>query len=109
MGSFKIIPSHKLHKMSPSKYLMASKSIFHGVNMNTTTQAWSTKMISLMDGEELSKQTMIDSLMHNGKMELNMDTFEELINLVTVINMNVKMAHLLEIFEIVNFVMIDLI
>ncbi len=106
MGSFKIIPSHKLHKMSPSKYLMASKS---RVMVHATTQAWSTKMISLMDGEELSIQVIITSLMHNGMMELNMDTIDLLIKLVSVFNMNIKMAHLLDIFEIINFVMIDLI
>ena len=107
MGSFKIILSHKLHKMSPSKYLMASKSR-DGV-VNTTTQAWSTKMISLMDGEELSVQIMLGLLMHNGKMELNMDTFELFIMMVTVFNKKDKMAQKLEMFEIVNFVMIDLI
>ena len=105
MGSFKIIPSHKLHKMSPTKYLMALIL----VNMNTTTQAWSTKMISLMDGEELSAQIMILLLMHNGKMELHMDTIELFINVVPMVNLNFKMAQKLEMFEIVNFVMIDLI
>ena len=106
MGSFKIIPSHKLHKMLPSNYLMASKS---RDGVNATTQAWSTKMISLMDGEELSVQIILGSLMHNGKMELHMDIFEIFINLVPVINKNIKMASWLEKFEIVNFVMIDLI
>ena len=55
--------------MSLSKYLMASNSSLGVLNMNTITQAWSTKMISLMDGEELSVQIIIPSLMHNGKME----------------------------------------
>ncbi len=109
MGSFKIIPSHKLHKMSPSNYLMESQSSFHGVNMNATTQAWSTKMISLMDGEELSVQIILSSLMDNGKMEFHMDTLDGLIIMVSVFNKNIKMAHLLEKFEIVNFVMIALI
>ena len=107
MGSFKIIPSHKLHKMSPSNYLMASKS--RDVKAHTTTQAWSTKMISLMDGEELSEQMMLGSQMHNGKMELHMDTLDIFHIMVSAIKKNIKMAHLLEIFEIVNFVMIDLI
>ena len=102
MGSFKIIPSHKLHKMSPSKYLMASKSSFGALNMNTTTQAWSTKMISLMDGEELSVQTILSSLMDNGKMEFYMDTIDGFIKMVTVIKENIKMAQLLEMFEIKN-------
>ena len=91
MGSFKIIPSHKLHKMSPSKYLMASNSR-DGVIGHSTTQAWSTKMISLMDGEELSVQIIKTSLMHNGKMEFHMDTFDGFIILVAVLNGNVKMA-----------------
>ena len=60
--------------MSPSKYLMASKS--RDILVNTTTPAWSTKIISLMDGEELSAQKITTSLMHNGKMELHMDTIE---------------------------------
>jgi len=101
MGSFKIIPSHKLHKMSPSKYLKVSN---YGVVMNTTTQAWSTKMISLMDGEELSIQIMLSSLMHNGKMELNMDTIDILIMVLPVFKENFIMAIVLDMFEIVNFV-----
>ena len=67
--------------------------------MNTTTQAWSTKMISLMDGEELYVQTIKNSLIYNGKMELNMDTIDIFLNLVAIINGNVKMAKKLEIFE----------
>ena len=98
MGSFKIIPSHKLHKMSPSNYLMASNSR-DGV-VNGTTQAWSTKMISLMDGEELSFQLILPLLMDNGKMEIDMDSFDKLINVVTVINKNICMAIFLETFEI---------
>ncbi len=70
--------------------------------MNRTTQAWSTKMISLMDGEELSKQMIFALLMHNGKMELNMDTIDQFFNLVPVIKENIKMAHMLEMFEIYN-------
>ncbi len=90
---------------------MASKSSFRWVNLNTTTQAWSTKMISLMDGEELSLQIIDASLMDNGKMEFHMDTFGlfGMNIMMTTGKENIKMAHLLDIYEIVNFVMIDLI
>ena len=53
-----------------------------------------------MDGAELYIQIMISSLMHNGKMEFHMDTIEELIIGVDVLNVNIKMTHLLEKFEI---------
>ncbi len=46
-------------------------------------------MISLMDGEELSEQIMLSALMHNLKMEIDMDTVELLIKMVAVFNMNI--------------------
>ncbi len=68
--------------------------------VNGTTQAWSTNMMSHMDGEELYLQTNFASLMHNGKMELHMDTIDSMCKMVTVLNVNIKMASGLEMFEI---------
>ncbi len=82
-----------------SKQLMVSK-LKDGVN--TTTQAWSTKMISLMDGEELSIQIILSSLMHNGKMEFNMDTLERFFMMVGVMKMNFKMVKKLEVYKVRN-------
>ncbi len=56
------------------KLLKVSKSRI-GV-VNTTIQAWSIKMINLMDEEELSLQIIFGSSMDNGKMEFHMDTLE---------------------------------
>ena len=41
---------------------------------------------------ELLEQITTFSLMHNGKMDRDMDTLERLINLVAALNMNAKMA-----------------
>ncbi len=60
-----------------------------------------------MDGEELLEQIIIAFMMHNGKMELLMDTLEELINLVTLSIKNIKMTKLLGNFEI-NYLIIML-
>ena len=70
------------------------------MNINTTTLAWSTKMISLMDGEELLRQIMNSSLMHNGKMELDMDTPDTFIMMVTALNVNIQMVITQETFDI---------
>ncbi len=102
MESFKIIPAHSMQNISPKKYLKVSKSR-RDRQTNTTTQAWSTIMISLMDGEELSGQIIIPSLMDNGKMERDMDTLDILIMMVSVSNRNIKMANFLEMFEFVSY------
>ncbi len=92
-----------MQKILPSKCLIVSKSKICLVNMYTTTQAWSTKMISLMDGEELSKQIMIGSLMDNGKMEFHMDTIEVFFNMVA--GMNQKIAMTLQNIKMANMVL----
>ena len=46
----------------------------------TITMAWSTKIISHMDGAELLEQVIYRSLMANSKMERDMDTRDILIN-----------------------------
>ena len=56
--------------------------------------------MSLTDGAELFVQIILALLMHNGKMELNMDTIDIFIMMVTVINLNFKMASMLDMFEI---------
>ena len=53
-----------------------------------------------MDGEDLSVQIILPSLMLNGKMEYSMDTLKLFNKMVPVINGNIKMANMLEKFEI---------
>ncbi len=61
------------------------------VTVICTTQAWSTKMISLMDGEELSG-LIVASMMDNIKMEFHMDSLERLDMMVAALLWYLKMA-----------------
>ena len=60
--------------------------------INIITEAWSTKITSHMDLEELLRQIIGASLKANSKMEKDMDTQERLIKMVSAIKKNIKMV-----------------
>jgi len=60
--------------------------------INIITEAWSTKITSHMDLEELLRQIIGASLKVNSKMEKDMDTQERLIKMVSAIKKNIKMV-----------------
>ena len=90
MASIKVILSQRLPIKWPIHNSMVSTDII-GVALGII-QAWWTKITSHMVMAELLIQITIDSLMHNGKMEIYMDTVDGLINLVTAGNQNGKMV-----------------
>ena len=88
MENIKTILFHLIQMMQPSN----NSQIFKLVEGSTTTLGWSIKTISHMALEELFRQVNGASLMDNSKMERNMDIFEGFCNMVTILNLNIKMV-----------------
>ena len=90
MEFIKIISCQTMPIISPIPKLKILK-LRDGKIGNGITLGWLIKIMSHMVMVEQLQQIIVFSLMHNGKMEISMDTLEVLTNSGNVINMNIKM------------------